>query len=99
MATFLPVTSVFACPTLIRRQAEHGLLELDEIGLTITPADRLLLLNVAMVFNQYLARAAGNSRFSQDHHFGHKLLKLLMIRHIIVRLRAICGLTSFSAFS
>ncbi len=48
----------------LKRQAEDGLLELDEVGFTITPAGRLLLRNVAMIFDEYLARAAKNSRFS-----------------------------------
>jgi oxygen-independent coproporphyrinogen-3 oxidase len=48
----------------LKRQAEDGLLELDEVGFTIKPAGRLLLRNVAMIFDEYLARAAENSRFS-----------------------------------
>ncbi len=49
----------------LKRQAEDGLLELDEDGFTVSPAGRLLLRNVAMVFDEYLARGAENKRFSQ----------------------------------
>jgi len=49
---------------VLKRQAEDGLLELDDDGFTVTPAGRLLLRNVAMVFDEYLARAADNRPFS-----------------------------------
>ncbi len=49
---------------VLKRQAEDGLLELDEDGFTVTPAGRLLLRNVAMVFDEYLAPSAENRRFS-----------------------------------
>ncbi len=47
-------------------QAADGLIELDEDGLQVTPAGRLLLRHVAMVFDQYLQGAASNQqRFSR----------------------------------
>jgi len=47
-------------------QAADGLLEIDEDGLQVTAAGRLLLRNVAMVFDQYLAdRNNGLRRFSR----------------------------------
>ncbi len=49
---------------VLKRQAEDGLLELDEDGFSVSPAGRLLLRNVAMVFDEYLARATENRQFS-----------------------------------
>ncbi len=49
---------------VLKRQAEDGLLELDEDGFTVTPAGRLLLRSVAMVFDEYLAPSTENRRFS-----------------------------------
>ena len=49
---------------VLKRQAEDGLLELDEEGFSVSPAGRLLLRNVAMVFDEYLARATENRQFS-----------------------------------
>ena len=49
---------------VLKRQAEDGLLELDEDGFSVSPVGRLLLRNVAMVFDEYLARATENRQFS-----------------------------------
>jgi oxygen-independent coproporphyrinogen-3 oxidase len=47
-------------------QADDGLIELDEDGLQVTAAGRLLLRHVAMVFDQYLAgKENGQRRFSR----------------------------------
>ncbi len=48
----------------LKRQAEDGLLELDEDGFTVSSAGRLLLRSVAMVFDEYLAPSAEIKRFS-----------------------------------
>jgi len=50
---------------VLKQQADDGLLELDEGGFTVTPPGRLLLRNVAMVFDEYLTPAEHNTRFSQ----------------------------------
>jgi oxygen-independent coproporphyrinogen-3 oxidase len=51
---------------LLELQAADGLLEIDEDGLQVTAAGRLLLRNVAMVFDQYLADGNnGLRRFSR----------------------------------
>jgi oxygen-independent coproporphyrinogen-3 oxidase len=42
-----------------------GLIELDIAGFNVTPAGRLLLRNIAMVFDEYLNRAAQPQRFSR----------------------------------
>jgi oxygen-independent coproporphyrinogen-3 oxidase len=42
-----------------------GLIELGEAGFSVTPAGRLLLRNIAMVFDEYLTRAAQPQRFSR----------------------------------
>lgn len=50
----------------LRLQNDDGLINLDEDGLQVTPAGRLLLRNVAMVFDQYLKQSATEpKRFSQ----------------------------------
>jgi len=47
--------------------AEDGLVELDDAGLEVTPLGRLLVRNVAMVFDEYLgsAKAARQVRYSR----------------------------------
>lgn len=50
----------------LRLQNDDGLINLDEDGLQVTPAGRLLLRNVAMVFDQYLIKGTTEpKRFSQ----------------------------------
>ena len=50
----------------LEQQASDGLLELDEDGLQVTPAGRLLLRHVAMVFDQYLQQKSnGGKQFSR----------------------------------
>ncbi len=44
---------------------KDGLIELDLAGFNVTPAGRLLLRNIAMVFDEYLNRAAQPQRFSR----------------------------------
>jgi oxygen-independent coproporphyrinogen-3 oxidase len=58
----------YFAPELARLEklAEDGLLILDEDGAEVTPAGRLLLRSVAMVFDQYLATdRAPQPRFSR----------------------------------
>ena len=50
---------------VIAQQANDGLLELDEAGFNVTPAGRMLLRNIAMVFDEYLNRAARTQKFSR----------------------------------
>ncbi len=45
--------------------ARDGLVELDSGAITITPAGRLLLRSIAMVFDRYLASQADDQRFSR----------------------------------
>ena len=45
--------------------AADGLLKLDEAGLTVLPAGRLLIRNIAMVFDEYLRRRAQEVKFSK----------------------------------
>jgi oxygen-independent coproporphyrinogen-3 oxidase len=45
--------------------AQDGLIEFDPEGFTVTPAGRLLLRNIAMVFDEYLKRADQPQRFSR----------------------------------
>lgn len=49
----------------IEQQAEDGLLISKENGFEVTPAGRLLLRNVAMVFDEYLTRASQKQKFSR----------------------------------
>ncbi len=42
-----------------------GLLELDEAGIHVTPAGKLLIRNICMVFDRYLRAAASKQRFSK----------------------------------
>lgn len=50
----------------LQQQKDDGLIDLDEDGLQVTPVGRLLLRNVAMVFDQYLQQSASEpKRFSQ----------------------------------
>jgi oxygen-independent coproporphyrinogen-3 oxidase len=49
----------------IEQQAEDGLLDFDDSGFTVTPAGRLLLRNIAMVFDEYLNRTATTQKFSR----------------------------------
>jgi oxygen-independent coproporphyrinogen-3 oxidase len=51
--------------SVIAQQQQDGLLDLDEDGFTVTPAGRLLLRNTAMVFDEYLQRAADERQFSR----------------------------------
>lgn len=51
--------------SVIEQQGKDGLLALDEDGFTVTPAGRLLLRNIAMVFDEYLQRAAQEPQFSR----------------------------------
>jgi oxygen-independent coproporphyrinogen-3 oxidase len=44
---------------------KDGLIELDIAGFSVMPAGRLLLRNIAMVFDEYLNRAAQPQRFSR----------------------------------
>lgn len=50
---------------MIEQQAEDGLLISDESGFEVTAAGRLLLRNIAMVFDEYLARASQKQKFSR----------------------------------
>jgi oxygen-independent coproporphyrinogen-3 oxidase len=50
---------------VIEQQTKDGLLESNESGFTVTPAGRVLLRNVAMVFDEYLNRAAQQPKFSR----------------------------------
>jgi len=50
---------------MIEQQAEDGLLDLNDSGFTIKPAGRLLLRNIAMLFDEYLNRAAKTQKFSR----------------------------------
>ena len=50
---------------IIEQQADDGLLELNEESFTVTPAGRLLLRNIAMVFDEYLSRTAKTQKFSR----------------------------------
>ena len=45
--------------------AEDGLLTLDEDGIRVTPKGRLLLRNVAMVFDRYITSAGNDGRYSK----------------------------------
>ena len=49
----------------LEQQAEDGLVDLDEDGLTVTPSGRLLLRHVGMAFDAYLAPREESSRFSR----------------------------------
>jgi oxygen-independent coproporphyrinogen-3 oxidase len=50
----------------LQQQNDDGLINLDEDGLQVTPAGRLLLRHVAMVFDQYLKQGTTEpKRFSQ----------------------------------
>jgi oxygen-independent coproporphyrinogen-3 oxidase len=50
----------------LQKQNDDGLIELDEDGLQVNPAGRVLLRHVAMVFDQYLLpQASDQNRFSQ----------------------------------
>jgi oxygen-independent coproporphyrinogen-3 oxidase len=49
----------------IELQAKDGLLECNESGFTVTPAGRVLLRNIAMVFDEYLNRADQQPKFSR----------------------------------
>jgi oxygen-independent coproporphyrinogen-3 oxidase len=49
----------------IEEQAQDGLLELGNESFTVTPAGRLLLRNIAMVFDEYLNRSAKTQKFSR----------------------------------
>jgi oxygen-independent coproporphyrinogen-3 oxidase len=42
--------------TIVKQQADDGLLELNEKGFEVLPAGRLLLRNIAMVFDEHLNR-------------------------------------------
>ena len=42
-----------------------GLLELHEAGIHVTPAGKLLIRNICMVFDRYLRAAASKQRFSK----------------------------------
>ena len=42
-----------------------GLIILDGCGIRVTPAGKLLIRNVCMVFDRYLREAAGGQRFSK----------------------------------
>lgn len=44
---------------------QDGLIEIQATGFTVTPAGRLLLRNIAMVFDEYLHRAEQPQRFSR----------------------------------
>lgn len=51
--------------TQISQQHDDGLLIADESGFRVTPAGRLLLRNIAMVFDAYLSRKKPEIRFSR----------------------------------
>lgn len=50
---------------VIGQQAQDGLLELSDDGFNVTPAGRLLLRNIAMVFDEYLAHKEQTQKFSR----------------------------------
>jgi oxygen-independent coproporphyrinogen-3 oxidase len=50
---------------MIEQQATDGLLEPGDGSFSVTPAGRLLLRNIAMVFDEYLNRAAKTQKFSR----------------------------------
>ena len=52
---------------------------------------------MSRTFLKYLGRGDGLAEYL--HHLGHKLLNLFKICHIIVRLRAICGLSRHLGYS
>ena len=54
-------------PELLRLEAmeEDGLLVTGENSFSVTPSGRLLLRNIAMVFDEYLQAAAEKPRFSR----------------------------------
>jgi oxygen-independent coproporphyrinogen-3 oxidase len=45
--------------------AEDDLIDLDEAGIRITPKGRLLLRNIAMMFDRYIGDEENNNRFSK----------------------------------
>jgi oxygen-independent coproporphyrinogen-3 oxidase len=49
----------------LQQLEKDGLIELDSAGFNVTPAGRLLLRNIAMLFDEYLNRAAQPQRFSR----------------------------------
>ncbi|NIP17598.1 MAG: oxygen-independent coproporphyrinogen III oxidase [Xanthomonadales bacterium] len=49
----------------LQQLEKDGLIEVDAAGFNVTPSGRLLLRNIAMVFDEYLNRAAQPQRFSR----------------------------------
>jgi oxygen-independent coproporphyrinogen-3 oxidase len=49
----------------LKHQADDGLLELTEQGFTVTPTGKLLMRNIAMVFDEYLGEQVQGKRFSR----------------------------------
>ena len=49
----------------LRQQVAEGLVQLEPGQICVTPRGRLLLRNVAMCFDAYLAQAAGTARYSR----------------------------------
>lgn len=56
----------FACELqAVENLAKDGLLELDDEGFVVTPCGRLLLRNIAMVFDEYLGNGSEKPKFSR----------------------------------
>ncbi|MDX8407032.1 MAG: coproporphyrinogen III oxidase, partial [Mariprofundaceae bacterium] len=49
----------------LQDMVEDGLVELREDGLTVLPAGRLLIRNIAMVFDEYLQKKKEGTSFSK----------------------------------